>query len=251
MSADRLADIPARERLIVALDFNNKEAALKLVDQLGGVVSFFKVGYELFLSEGWDLIQRLSERNLKVFLDLKMDDVEETITKAVRHVATRPVEFLTVFGSGATAEAAKAGKQDSNLKILQITVLTSLGETDLSDLMLVGADQKRFKFKSVSEYVEYRAGRSLKHGCDGLIASGQNAKRLREKLGSGFILVCPGIRPGDDSTDDHKRASTPYQAIADGADYIVVGRPIRNAPNPKTKAEGIIAEIEKALQDRA
>ena len=251
MSVDNPRGLAAKDRLIVALDFSDIEEAHKLVEQLAGTVSFFKVGYELFLSAGWPIIEALSNNDLNVFLDLKMDDVEATIENAVRSIANRNlVDFLTVHGSGGTAEAAKRGKTGSDLKILQITLLTSLDGSDLKDLMLVGAGD-RYRFRSESEYVEWRARQSLEHGCDGLIASGQNARMLRESFPDReFTLVCPGIRPKEDVTDDHKRPCTPHDAIRDSADYIVVGRPIRNAGDPKAKAEGIIEEIQAGLDDR-
>lgn len=251
MSVDNPREAAAKDRVIVALDFSDPDEALKLVEQLEGTVSFFKVGYELFLSAGWPIIEELHDNGLQVFLDLKMDDVEATIEKSVRSIASKNlVSFLTVHGSGATAKAAELGKAGTELKILQITLLTSLNATDLQDLMLVGAGD-RFRFKSDSEYVKWRAEQSLKYGCDGLIASGLNAKMLRDSFPKReFTLVCPGIRPEEDLTDEHKRPCTPYQAISDGADYIVVGRPIRNAGDPKAKAERIVEDIQAAMDDR-
>lgn len=250
MSVDTLQEIAAKDRLIVALDYSDFDQAINLVEQLDGTVSFFKVGYELFLSEGWKIIDELHAKGLKVFLDLKMDDVEATIENSVRKIAkTEIVDFLTVHGNGGTAEASKRGKGQSDLKILQITLLTSLDDTDLQDLMLVGPGDK-YKFKNDAEYVNWRAGESLNHGCNGLISSGLNAKMLRDSYGDEFILVCPGIRPTEDISDDHKRPCTPEDAIRDGADYIVVGRPIRNADDSKAKADRIIEEIQAGLDDR-
>lgn len=251
MSVDNPREVAAQERLIVALDYSDHNEALGLVEKLEGTVSFFKVGYELFLSAGWPIIVKLRAKDLRVMLDLKMDDVEETIERSVRSIARREeASFLTVHGNGATARAAERGKGDHDLKILQITLLTSLDVTDLRELMLVGPDPNRYRFQSEPDYVKYRAGESLKYGCDGLIASGLNAKMLRDSFGKEFTLVCPGIRPKEDVTDDHKRPCAPYQAIIDGADYIVVGRPIRNAADPKAKAERIIEDIQEAMDDR-
>ena len=169
MTVDNPREITAQDRLIVALDYSNGDEALELVNQLEGTVSFFKVGYELFLSAGWSIIKKLRDKDLRVMLDLKMDDVEETIERSVRSIASREeASFLTVHGNGATARAAKRGKGEYDLKILQITLLTSLDVTDLRDLMLVGADSNRYKFQDESGYVLYRAGESLKNGCDGL-----------------------------------------------------------------------------------
>lgn len=251
MSVENPLEVAAKDRLIVALDFSDMDEALKLVDRLDGTVSFFKVGYELFLSAGWPVIEKLHDKGLEIFLDLKMDDVEATIESSVRSIADKKLaHFLTVHGNRATAKAARRGKTGSDLKILQITLLTSLDGTDLHDLMLVGVGD-RYKFESESDYVKWRAGQSLENGCDGLIASGQNAKMLRDTFpDKEFVLVCPGIRPKEDASDDHKRPCTPRDAIRDGADYIVVGRPIRNADDPKAKVERIIEEIQAGLDDR-
>lgn len=235
--------IEAKDRLIVALDFSNKRDALALVESLDGVVSFFKVGLELFMAEGCELVKELRERRKKkVFLDIKMDDVEETISRAVRQVAQMEVQFLTIYGNRATAKAANSAK-GNELKILQVTLLTSLSEEDLRDLFLVGQDKR---FGSLEEYILWRAEMSLKCGCDGLISSGQNVGMLRKHFGSKPLIVCPGIRTDNGAVEDHKRPCTPFRAISDGADYLVVGRPVRDAPDPVEAARNIIAEIEKA-----
>ncbi len=231
------------DRLIVALDYNKEADALRLMDELAGTVHFCKVGLELFVTGGPQIVRALQERNLKVFLDLKMDDVGETIERAVRQFAAMKVQFLTILGGGATADAAIRGKADSDLSILQVTFLTSLGEDDLRDMLLLGPDKR---FQSVEEYVLWRAKGSLTHGCEGLISSGQNAAMLRSALGGDFLLVCPGIRPPGAQVQDHKRPATPRSAVEDGADYLVVGRPIRDADDPKGAAEMIIEDIAKA-----
>ena len=239
----------ARERLIVALDFGNRDDALALVEKLDGAATFFKVGYELFVAEGMGIVHTLREMGCRIFLDLKMDDVEETVRRAVGRIASENgIVFLTLHGYRATAAAAAKGRGGRPLKLLQVTMLTSLGSSDLQDLMLVGENRR---FKSVEEYVEWRADVSLQYGCDGLIASGQSVAALRRRFGPGPVLVCPGIRPASDGTDEHKRASTPYDAIASGGDYLVVGRPIRNAPDPKAKAMEIVEEIQRGLDARA
>jgi len=243
--------LTAEDRLIVALDFPNAKDALELVHKLEGAVSFFKVGLELFVATGLAVVQELKSRGLNVFLDVKMDDVEETIERAVRQAAGLKVQFLTIHGNGATADAAVRGRGDSALKIFQITVLTSLDEQDLRDLGVVGP-KGRAKFQSLQDYVEWRATQSLAHHCDGLITSGQNVGRLRELFVDKHpILVCPGIRPSGTTDDDHKRPSTPYNAIMNGADYLVVGRPIRNAVSPRDSAQRIIDEIARAQRDRS
>lgn len=238
--------LDAKNRLIFALDVGSSEEAEALVDELKDIIGFFKVGLQLFVATGLEVIQKLIDRKLDVFLDLKMNDVPHTVRSSVREVARLGVRFLTVYGSGVTAEAAAAGKRNTNLKILSVTLLTSLDEQDLGDLLMVG---HKSKFTSLEDYIIWRAEQTLSHGCDGWIASGQNAKMLRQRFGDQPILVCPGIRPAADSLNDHKRAVTPYEAIVNGADYLVVGRPIKNAGNRVRKAEEIIEEIDSALQD--
>lgn len=233
------------DRLIVALDFNDRASALRLVDRLAGTVTFYKIGYELFIAEGWSIVDELCSRGLQVFLDLKMDDIPETIERAVRHIATKPgVRLLTIHGGAKTAEAARAGKGSSALRILQVTLLTSMGEADLAAMHLVGDGHR---FASVPDYVAWRAEVALAHGADGLITSGREAAMLRARCGGDFTLVCPGIRPAGDAMGDHQRAVTPAQAISAGADYLVVGRPIRDAADPRSKAAQVIEEIEKGL----
>lgn len=238
----------AKDRLIVALDFDSGRDALGLVRTLEGAATFFKVGYELFVSAGPAIVQELCEAGNRVFLDLKMNDVDETIIRSVRKVAGYDgVEFLTIYGTAATVEAAVKGKGESALKLLQVTLLTSMGASDLEEMLLLGPDRR---FQTVDEYVLWRAEEALARGCDGLISSGENAAMLRERFGAGPVLVCPGIRPGGTGTDEHKRATTPAQAISAGADYLVVGRPIRDAAEPRVQAEAIIEEIGVALEAR-
>lgn len=230
-----------KDRLIVALDVATRDDALRFADSLGDAVSFVKIGYELFISQGWPIVEEMSRRGLRVFLDLKMDDIPETITRAVRHIASNPaVALLTIHGGAKTAAAAREGKGDSPLKILQVTLLTSLGEDDLRSMYLVGDG---WKFATVRDYVAWRAETALANGADGLIASGREAAMLRERCGADFTLVCPGIRPAGDGVGDHKRAMTPGEAVRAGATHIVVGRPIRDAANPRAKAAQIIEEI--------
>jgi orotidine-5'-phosphate decarboxylase len=230
-----------KDRLIVALDVSTREAASRLADALGDSISFVKVGYELFISQGWPIVDELSSRGLKVFLDLKLDDIPETITRTVRHIASHPgVRLLTIYGGARTAEAAREGKGNAPLTILQVTLLTSLGEDDLCGMFLVGDG---WRFPTVRDYVMWRAETALAHGADGLIASGQEAAMLRERLGGKFTLVCPGIRPAGAGVSDHKRAMTPREAIGAGATHIVVGRPIRDASDPRATAEQIIEDI--------
>jgi len=232
----------AADRLIVALDVDTTKKALDIIEDLNGLVSFFKVGYQLFIAEGLTFVRRLIERNNRVFLDLKMDDVEETIRRAVANIAASEVEFLTIHGSGATVRAARDGRgAREKPKLLSVTLLSSLDANDLKDLF---ADSKL----TVESYVKWRAKQAIDNGCEGLIASGETIGMLR-KLYPSAIIVAPGIRPADSSRDDHKRALSPDDAIRAGADYLVVGRPIRNSSNPRNAAEKIIEEMEQAFQD--
>ena len=230
------------DRLIVALDVDTTKKALDIIEDLNGLVSFFKVGYQLFIGEGLTFVRRLIEGNNRVFLDLKMDDVEETIRRAVANIAASEVEFLTIHGSGETVRAARDGRgAREKPKLLSVTLLSSLDANDLKDLF---ADSKL----TVESYVKWRAKQAIDNGCEGLIASGETIGMLR-KLYPSAIIVAPGIRPADSSRDDHKRALSPDDAIRAGADYLVVGRPIRNSSNPRNAAEKIIEEMEQAFQD--
>jgi len=239
----------AKDRIIMALDVPTKEKALELVDELEGNVSFFKVGYQLFVAEGMSFVRELIKREKRVFLDLKMDDVGETITLAVEQIAKHNVSLLTVHGNGATARAALRGRGlSSQPKILSLTLLTSLDTTDLRDLGLLG---EHAKCKTLGEYVDWRAEQAIAAECDGLIAAGENVARLRSKH-SDTLIVTPGVRLQGSTTDDHKRPTTPYRAIAAGSDYLVVGRPIRDA-GPGNRAEAarrIAEEIQHGLEER-
>lgn len=238
----------AAERLIVALDFNDAREALCLVDRLEDAVTFYKVGLELFITAGPDFVQELQRRGHKVFLDLKIDDVVETITRAVRQIAAMGVDLMTILGGPATMKAAVAGRGDARFpRILSVTMLTSLGQDDLEQMGLMG--RPGAPFNTVEEYVLWRAKTALENGCDGLISSGTNARALRRQHPSALI-VTPGIRPAGASLNEHKRPYTPHDSISDGADYLVVGRPIRDAANPAEAAREIIADIERALADR-
>lgn len=234
------------ERLIVALDVSTKAEARKLVGSLDGVASFYKVGYQLFVAEGMSYVRELIDRGLKVFLDLKMDDVGETITSAVREIARNEVHLLTLQGIGAAARAAVAGRGSATYpKILSVTLLSSMNEHDLADLRLVGPG---CRFATLMDYVRWRAEQAITAGCDGLIASGASIGEVRAHVGAAPLIVCPGIRPSGNSADDHKRTATPGAAITAGADYLVVGRPIRLAADPIAVAREIIEEIELAIQ---
>jgi orotidine-5'-phosphate decarboxylase len=229
--------IPPAERLIFALDVASPEDARRLVETLGDAVLFYKVGLELFLSGGsFDLVDELVARGKKVFVDLKLFDVPETVKKAVRQLASRPITLTTVHGNDRLLEAAVSAK-GAALKILAVTVLTSLDQGDLDDL--------GFEV-DVHRLVLSRARRALALGCDGIVSSGLEARALRQELGDKLLLVTPGIRPVENRpADDQKRVVTVEQAFENGADYIVVGRPIQNAPDPRRAAETIQETISR------
>ena len=232
------------ERLIVALDFSDVAEARKCVDELEGIVSFYKIGLELFSSPSRDFLEELRQRKHRIFLDLKMHDVDETIRRAVANVATLGVDFLTIHGNSATMKAACLGKGRQNLKILAVPLLSSWNETDLQELFLVGPTAEFSpKFDTLDDYIFWRADQAVSQGCDGLIASGEYVKKLRTRFDENVLIVSPGIRPSGSSTDEHKRSLTPGKAIQSGADYVVVGRPIRDAANRKDMAQRIIEEI--------
>ncbi|MEE8435795.1 MAG: orotidine-5'-phosphate decarboxylase [bacterium] len=246
MSKDALPrDIKASERLIFALDVPNVQDAMALVGELTPTVKYFKVGLELFLSGGFDVIHQIGRAGGKVFLDLKMLDIPATVRNALKVIDTQheTIEFATIHvlnkGFG---DILKNSEISERLKILVVTLLTSMDDQDLAE---TGAG------KSVSETVDFLTGRALGLGCHGVIASGLEARSLREKHGEDFLIVTPGIRPSgtEVKNDDQKRVSTPREAILHGADYLVVGRPIRDAEHPLEAAEKIQQEIQSALDE--
>jgi orotidine-5'-phosphate decarboxylase len=225
--------IPVRERLILALDVPTVEEAKSHVEKLGDSVIFYKLGLEIFMAGGYyELIEWLRDREKQVFVDLKFFDVPQTVQSAVAQLKHRPVRFVTVHGNDAILKAAVKNK--NGLKILAVTALTSLDRADLKDL--------GFQC-DVETLVLSRARRALELGCDGVVSSGLEAGRLRTDLGRNFLIVIPGIRPVENTSDDQKRKVDVEEAFLNGADYIVVGRPIRQAPDPKVKAE----EIQKRI----
>jgi orotidine-5'-phosphate decarboxylase len=229
------ATIPAHERLIVALDVPSVDAAKSLVDTLGPAVAFYKIGLELATTGGYfELLDWLLERDKRVFADLKLYDIPATVAAAVRQMSRSGASFLTVHGDRAIMQAAAEHKGDS-LKILAVTVLTSIDRADL-DAMGISMD--------VDELTVARATQAIATGCDGIIASGLEAERLRSVLGAGPVIVTPGIRPASDrGNDDQKRVVTASDALRAGADYLVIGRPIRGAPDPRSAAEMFQREI--------
>ncbi|MEE3288641.1 MAG: orotidine-5'-phosphate decarboxylase [Pseudomonadota bacterium] len=224
--------IPLEERLIVALDLPAVSDAQALVKQLGTEVVFYKVGLELFMSgAAFALVDWLTEYGKKVFVDLKFFDVPATVGRAVRQLNGRGITFATAHGNDAIMQAAAGAAEDFG--VLAVTVLTSLDRADLDDL---GFDC------DVTELVISRARRAVHHGCVGVVASGQETVLLREKLDDSLLIVVPGIRPVDNQ-DDQKRTVSVAQALQDGADYLVVGRPIRDAKDPLAAASKIQKQI--------
>ena len=233
--------ISLSERLIFALDLPDPGSARKMVKQLGDAVHFYKLGLELAMAGGYfELLDWLAGQGKRIFVDLKFFDVPATVAAAVRNLNNRGVAFTTVHGNQSIMEAASSVKGD--VKILAVTVLTSLDRGDLDDL---GFDC------DVHELVLSRARRAMEAGCDGVIASGLELPALRQAVDDRLLVITPGIRPVDNrAEDDQKRVVTVEQAFSDGADYIVVGRPIRNAPDPRKVAQSIQATIVEAFADR-
>jgi orotidine-5'-phosphate decarboxylase len=228
--------IPPEERLIVALDVAEAAEARRLVETLRDAVRFYKIGLELFMSgEAFALADWLRERGNKVFADFKLYDVPATVGAAVRRMRRRGFAFATVHGDDAILEAALRERGDG-LQVLAVTVLTSLDDADLR-AMGYALDVERL--------VLARARRALELGCDGVIASGREARLLRRELGEPLLVVTPGIRPaGDRPRDDQKRVVTVEEAFLSGADHVVVGRPIRDAPDPCEAAKAIQGTIQ-------
>lgn len=229
--------IPARERLIFALDVPSLEEAQSLVNTLGNSVEFYKLGLEVFLSGHYfELLAELKGKGKKVFADLKLFDIPATVAAAVRQLARHEVDFCTVHGNDSMLRAAADAK--GGMQILAVTALTSLDQGDLDDLGFQ-CDARTL--------VLSRARRALALGCDGVVSSGLEVSALREHADHRLITVCPGIRPIHND-DDQQRVMTPFQAIRDGADYLVVGRPIRTAADPASAAEAIQKDIARALE---
>jgi orotidine-5'-phosphate decarboxylase len=229
--------IPARERVIVALDLPDVEAAEKAIWTLGDAVTFYKIGYELVVAGGLALAEDLVHNGKQVFLDLKLHDIGNTVARATERAATLGVTFLTVHAFPQTMRAAVEGRGRSALKILGVTVLTSWDDSDLKDAGYA---------MSVPELVARRAAQAEAIGVDGLVCSPAEARDLRQRLGPKIMLVTPGVRPAGGEKGDQKRVMTPADAIKAGADYLVIGRPIIAAADPKAAAEAVVAEIENA-----
>jgi len=230
--------IASRDRLIVALDLPGVAPAEAMIARLGDSVTFYKIGYQLSFAGGLSLVRQLTDNGKKVFVDLKLHDIGNTVARGVESLSALGATFLTVHAYPQTMKAAVEARGQSGLKILAVTVLTSYDDGDLH------AAGYRL---SVADLVEARAQQAKLLGVDGLVCSPEEAAGLRKCVGHQMSLVTPGIRPAGTATGDQKRIMTPARAMAAGSDYLVVGRPVTGAPDPRAAAEAIQAEIAQAL----
>lgn len=231
-------EIPARDRLIVALDLPDVDAAEAMIARLGDSVTFYKIGYQLGYAGGLPLVRKLADAGKKVFADLKLHDIGNTVARGVESVAKLGATFLTVHAYPQTMQAAANASKGTGLKILAVTVLTSY---DNEDLKAAGYQL------GVTDLVAARAQQAQALGIDGIVCSPEEAANLRKHIKPEMCLVTPGVRPAGSDTGDQKRIMTPARAIAEGSDYLVVGRPVMEAADPKAAAEAIVAEITQAL----
>jgi orotidine-5'-phosphate decarboxylase len=231
-----------RDRLIVALDTSDVREASWLVERIGDAAVFYKIGMELAYSGGLPLVSELAAAGKQVFLDLKLHDIPNTVERATAQAAKLGAKFLTVHAYPQTMRAAVRGAKESGMQVLAVTVLTSYDDADLFDAV--------YRF-GVVETVRRRAEQALELGVDGLVASAAEAAMARQTVGAGLILVTPGIRPEGAAAGDQKRVATPAEAMRNGADYLVIGRPVTQAPDPRAASEAIVAEIGAALTSLA
>jgi orotidine-5'-phosphate decarboxylase len=236
-----MTQIDAKDRLIVALDVPSAPEAEQLVARLGDQLRFVKVGLELYTVAGPEIVEKLVRLGKRVFLDLKFLDIEETVRRATARVAAMGVTFLTVHANRKALMAAVQARGQSDLKLLAVTVLTNFDSQDLRDMGIQ---------RSVQDLVTARACLAAEVGCDGVVASGEEPQAIRAKVGADLIIVTPGVRPVGKGTDDHARATTPTQTIAAGADYLVVGRPIRDAHDPQAAMAALLTEMQTAFDAR-
>ena len=233
-----LSAIPPKDRLIVALDLPGVDQAEAMIARLGDSVTFYKIGYQLAYAGGLSLVSQLTASGKKVFVDLKLHDIGNTVARGVESLSSLGATFLTVHAYPQTMQASVEARGSSGPKILAVTVLTSYNEADLQD-----AGYRH----TIADLVATRARQAKALGVDGLVCSPEEASSLRTIVGHGMSLVTPGIRPAGSSSGDQKRIMTPARAIAAGADYLVVGRPVVEAADPKAAADSIHAEIAQAL----
>lgn len=229
----------ARDKLIVALDFPTVDQARALVDRLGDAAVFYKIGLGLQLGGGDSFARELKARGKRVFLDYKYYDIEETMRNAVARAAELGVDVLTVHGTGNILRGAVAGRAGSALKLFCVTVLTNIEAADFAAIGYADVD--------VEALVVHRAAQAMEAGCDGVIASAREVARIKAATAGRLAVITPGIRPSGSSHGDQKRVATPGEAIGDGSDYLVVGRPITGSPDPVAAAEAIVREIAAAL----
>jgi orotidine-5'-phosphate decarboxylase len=231
----------ARDRLIVALDFSDAGAARRLVERLGDQVTFYKVGYELVFSGGLDFARELAASRKNVFLDMKLHDIGNTVSRGVEAIAALGMTFVTVHAYPQTMRAAAEASRGTQLRVLGVTVLTSYDQADLSLAGYAG---------TVADLVARRADQAAEAGLDGLILSPAELASVRRSHG-GLLMVTPGVRPAGSAQGDQKRIATPAEAIRRGADHLVVGRPVTASADPVAAAAAILGEIEGALAELA
>ncbi len=232
-----MSNIPLNERIIVALDLETPELAKEMVKKCESETSFFKIGLQMFMADYFNTVDWILDRGHKVMLDLKFFDIPETVKLAVEQVNSRGVSFATIHGNDAIVKAAVEARGD--MKLLAVTVLTSFGEDDLRAMGMT---------QSIEDLVYFRAKRALELGCDGVVSSGLEAERMRNDLGEKLLIVTPGIRPGanvTDGSDDQTRIVTAGAAINNGANHVVVGRPITKSDNPA----GVIASMKQDIEN--
>ncbi|MER3423798.1 MAG: orotidine-5'-phosphate decarboxylase [Nitrospiraceae bacterium] len=241
-----MGKVNARDRLILALDVPSAEEAERLLDRVGEGISFVKIGLELYTASGPEMVRRAIARGKQVFLDLKFLDIEETVRRATARAAAMGVRFLTVHANRKALRAAIEGKNSiqsdhAGLKLLAVTVLTNFDAGDLRDMGIQW---------SVADLVAARAKLAAEVGFDGVVASGEEPAVIRRKVAKDILIITPGIRPTSQGADEHARVTTPADAIRAGADYLVVGRPIRDAADPQAAADRIAAEMQAAFDIR-
>ena len=236
-----MKNIHLNERIIFALDVPSPDEAKQWVTKLDGDIKFFKVGLELFLSGWWDIVDFIIDRGNKVMLDLKFFDIPETVNLAIQQVKDKGVTYATIHGNDAIIRAAVTDR--GNVKILAVTVLTSFDESDMRQMGMTGP---------VEDLVLIRAKKAFALGCDGVVSSALEAKPLRDELGNDFFIVTPGIRPESSikGEDDQKRIATARNAIINGANHVVIGRPIRTAADPIGTIKKLQDEIAEGLASR-
>jgi orotidine-5'-phosphate decarboxylase len=232
-----MSALAPRDRLIIALDVPDVRGAKEIVARLGDAATFYKIGMELAYGGGLALVTELASAGKRVFLDLKLHDIPNTVERATAQAAELGASFLTVHGYPQTMRAAVAGAKGSGMRILAVTVLTSYDDADVLDA--------GYRF-GVVETVQHRAERALELGVDGVVASASEAPVLRKIIGDDMVIVTPGIRPPGAALADQKRVATPVEAIRSGADYLVVGRPVTQALDPRAAVQAIVAEIGEA-----